>query len=512
MSLIGRYRFRWVFCQLDTLRRCFPGSIRRALNEIPRTLDETYERILLGIDDEKQDYAHRLFQCLTVSVRPLRVKELAEVLALDVDSGTIPKLNVNLRPKDAEEAVLSACSTLISVIKSDSETVPVVQFSHYSVKEFLTSGRLGSSKSILSRFYISSWSAHLVLAQSCISTLLLPGGYCLDVRGFPLARYAATNLVDHAQLYGVASHIQIGMESLFDPEKPHFERWLNFLRQLSLLFVLRRRSPLTCAAHYGFDHLVKHLIITRRLDPNAPDPEAVTPLGAALRGGNYAIAQFLLEHGADPNYRDQRNRTLLHEAAVKGHPDVAQLLLNSGADTRALDDLGASPLHKALRWKNLYVLQILLEHGADVNTRDDRDSTPLHKASENRSIDAVKLLLNYGADIEARDNEGASPLHRAALLGTFDIVQLLLNCGEEVNSRDCRGSMPLHVASRGDELQIVKLLLGHGAAMTAGDNQGASSLHVASRYGKIDVVQLFLEYGMDVNGRDSSGSTPLHQA
>src|SRR6266852_3307532 len=108
MLLIRRYRFRWVFCQLDTLRRCFPGSIRRALNELPRTLDETYERILLGIDKEKWEYAHRLFQCLTVSCRPLLVEELAEVLALDLDTGTIPKFDVDQRPKDAEEAVLSA--------------------------------------------------------------------------------------------------------------------------------------------------------------------------------------------------------------------------------------------------------------------------------------------------------------------------------------------------------------------------------------------------------------------
>lgn len=61
MSLIRRYRFRWVFCQLDTLRRCFPRSIQRVLKELPKTFVETYERILLGIDEEKWEYAYRLF-------------------------------------------------------------------------------------------------------------------------------------------------------------------------------------------------------------------------------------------------------------------------------------------------------------------------------------------------------------------------------------------------------------------------------------------------------------------
>jgi hypothetical protein len=108
-----------VYCQLDTLRRCFPGSIRRALNELPRTLDQTYERILEGIEEEKWEYAVRLFQCLAVARRPLKVNELAEVLAVELEAGGMPKLNVDLRPRDADEAVLSACSTLVEIIRRD---------------------------------------------------------------------------------------------------------------------------------------------------------------------------------------------------------------------------------------------------------------------------------------------------------------------------------------------------------------------------------------------------------
>ena len=73
-------RFRWVFCQLDTLRRCLASSIRKALNELPNTLDDTYERALQEIPKEKQRHAHRLFLCLVAAIRPLRVDELAEML------------------------------------------------------------------------------------------------------------------------------------------------------------------------------------------------------------------------------------------------------------------------------------------------------------------------------------------------------------------------------------------------------------------------------------------------
>jgi hypothetical protein len=52
------------------------------LDELPETLDETYERALQSIDKEKREFAHRIFQCLTVAIRPLRVDEFVEVLAI----------------------------------------------------------------------------------------------------------------------------------------------------------------------------------------------------------------------------------------------------------------------------------------------------------------------------------------------------------------------------------------------------------------------------------------------
>jgi hypothetical protein len=53
----------WAFCQLELLRQCFPPSVRRILEELPDSLDETYERILREIRKPNQGYAHRLLQC-----------------------------------------------------------------------------------------------------------------------------------------------------------------------------------------------------------------------------------------------------------------------------------------------------------------------------------------------------------------------------------------------------------------------------------------------------------------
>jgi hypothetical protein len=157
-------RFRWVVCQIDRLRRTFPASIRKILNDLPKTLDETYDRTLLGIDEEKRQYAQRLLRCLTVSIRPLRVEELAEIFAVRFydSEAAHPTFNAAWRPEIAEEAVISACSSLVTIVYGGD--CQIVQFSHYSVKEYLTSERLATADERLSYYHILPEPAHTILA------------------------------------------------------------------------------------------------------------------------------------------------------------------------------------------------------------------------------------------------------------------------------------------------------------------------------------------------------------
>ncbi|KAH9169628.1 hypothetical protein EDB89DRAFT_1908398 [Lactarius sanguifluus] len=189
--------FRWVFCQLETLRRCLPQNIPHILRQLPVTLDETYARVLKEIGKTNQIYAHRLLQCLTVARRPLGVDELAEILALDFEAreGT-PELKENWRWKDEQEAVLSTCSSLIAIVDD------VVQFSHFSVKEFLTSDRLATSSADISCFHILPEPAHTVTAKACLGILLRSQNGVDDPDtggGSPLTEYAVEHWVDHAR-------------------------------------------------------------------------------------------------------------------------------------------------------------------------------------------------------------------------------------------------------------------------------------------------------------------------
>jgi hypothetical protein len=196
------------------------------LDDLPKTLEETYGRTLLGIDEEKREYAQRLFRCLTVSIRPLRVEELAEILAIRFDKTEHPTFKAAWRPENAEEAVISACSSLIAVVGREGSQV--VQFSHFSVKEFLTSERLAAAEERLSYYHILPEPAHTVLAHASLSVLLeLDDKIDRDtISHFPLALYAARHWVDHAQFRDVSSHIEEVMERLFDGAKPHFAAWV----------------------------------------------------------------------------------------------------------------------------------------------------------------------------------------------------------------------------------------------------------------------------------------------
>src|SRR6266849_4019148 len=146
-------RFRWIFCQLEVLRDCIPSSVRQTLMELPESLDETYERILKEIKKPCRAHARRVLQCLIVAIRPLHVAELAEVLAVDFhDAEGIPRLKPDWQWEEQELALLSTCSSLIAIVHTGDSRI--VQFSHFSVKEFLTSSRLATASGEVSNYHI----------------------------------------------------------------------------------------------------------------------------------------------------------------------------------------------------------------------------------------------------------------------------------------------------------------------------------------------------------------------
>ena len=381
-----------MYCQLETLRHCLPPSVRGVLDGLPETLDETYERVLRDINKANREHAHRLLHCLTVAIRPLRVEELAEVLAIDFDAarqGGIPKLNPDWRWTDQHQAVLSTCSSLITIV--DDEDSRVVQFSHFSVKEFLTSDRLAHSSKDVSQYHILLEPAHTLLAQACLGVLLrLDDDVDENAGDIPLSEYAARFWVDHAQFENVSSRIQETMEFFFDADQPHWAAWIRLYNiddptdeywNFSSDNDERDAVPLYYAALCGFYDLAEHLISKFPGHINARGGRMVTPLVAALHRKHFRVADSLFRHGADVDILGNHGNTLLVAVSWTGSVDTVRWLLDHGADANAYDTDRFTSLHLAAFYADLESVQALLEHGADITARNEYGEVPLHLAA-----------------------------------------------------------------------------------------------------------------------------------
>jgi ankyrin repeat protein len=558
-------RFRWVFCQLETLRNCLPQNVRRVLKDLPISLDETYERMLKEIGKVNPRQAYRLLQCLTVARRPLLVDELAEVLALDFDrtEDGIPTLNLAWRWDDEQQGVLSTCSSLIVIINDQISATRVVQFAHFSVKEFLTSDRLSNLEADIARFHIHLEPAHTVIAQAGLAILLRSDSNKVDAIS-PLHKYAAQHWVDHAQFENVSLRLG-GMRHLFDPEKPYFAGWLKshiidkgwkyFLGQenngYSYSFLRKPASSigdyaplcLYYASMCGFPDITQSLIskypqhvnarvgynksplvaalfnrhwqVADLLHRNGAAAEVtilgnITPLHAASVDRMIGVARWLLEHGADGNSQMQEGSTPLLLATVKGYLEIVRTLLEHGVDVNTGDIDEYSPLHYASRLGHINIVRLLIQHGADANTHIQQ---LLNLASSSGSVETVRLFIELGAHVnESTGQECKTALHIASSKGHTEIVQLLIKYRADVNSRDRGDSTPLHLASRMGDASTIELLLQVGADVNARAKDDSAPLHRAAFSGSPRAVELLLQRGAEVNACDGAHLTPLHKS
>ena len=460
---------------MDALQHCFPPNLRQYLDELPETLDETYERILTGVNKAQKDNAHRLLQCLTVAVRPLLVQELAELLAFDftASSGGIPALKEDWRWDDQEAAVLSTCSSLITIIPRDDSLV--VQFSHFSVKEFLTSSRLArSSHGDISRFHIDLEPAHTIMAQACLATLLRLDEHAgrSGAKASPLVKYAAQHWADHAQFEKVSSRIREGMVDLFDDSKPYFSAWLRVhdIDEVWTSFSPYSRdglgSPLYYAAFCGFYDLAERLIMKNPEQVNARGGRIVAPLPAALYKGHFDVANLLYRHGSAVDVQGEYDYTTLHIASLQDNLGIVWWLLNHGANANARSESHYTPLSEAACANHLEAVQVLLEHNADINSQSISGQTPLCGAfgkDESKAVLVIRRLLEHGADPNIRKHDHSAPLHKASSRGWLEAARLLLSYGAKVDEKDGRGRTPLQVATVNGHEELTKLLIEHGA-------------------------------------------------
>jgi hypothetical protein len=106
-----------------------PDSIRKALDDLPAGLYETYDRIIHSIEERGKDdgpIAQRCLLLLAGAFTPLTLDQLNEAMMIEVGRSS---LNEDLGVVDTMD-IVTACGSLVSY----NETNGVVALSHYSVK------------------------------------------------------------------------------------------------------------------------------------------------------------------------------------------------------------------------------------------------------------------------------------------------------------------------------------------------------------------------------------------
>ena len=461
---------------------------------------------------------------------PLRVKELAELLAFDFKAGSIPKFNEDCRLEDPVDAVLSTCSSLLAVVDVQYPSRKVIQFSHFSVKEYLTSNRLAEASDIIPRrYHVSMTSAHTLTAKTCLGILLHLDKDVVtrdNLEKWPLAEYAAKYWVDHALFEGVSQNVEDGLKQLFDPRKAHlavcvwiydpYELWGSYRRPERPLQHLK--TYLHYAAFWGFHFIVKFLVIECSQNVGSRGfSNNVTPLHLASGRGHVKTTHMLIELGASVMAQDEYGETPLHSASHLPNVELVRMLIERSTNLAAQDKNGETPLHLALQYGNVEVARMLIERGADLEVQNKDGMTPLHVAScyAGGVKEVVCMLIERGADVAAQDKDGNTPLHVATKYIMVEFARVLVERSADVDARNNDRETPLHMAlghAEEVEVEAVCMLIESGADVAAQDNNGDTSLHLALQRAEVEIGRMLIGRGADVAAQNKDGVTPLHLA
>ncbi|KAI6826758.1 Pfs, NACHT and ankyrin domain protein [Hortaea werneckii] len=534
--------FRWAYCQIQELKKLKstkPKYIEDVLRTLPKTLDETYDRILCAIDERYRPEALTLLRWITYSTTPLTLRQLAEAAIIDPsDEGIVDVDNRG----DIEDSV-DILSGLILVYGQDLSSSHVsrcsddghtgsftcrfnsksrVRLAHFSVKEYLDSERIldGTAKD----FHLDAADEHRFLAQSCLTYLM---HYSNDItklsteedqRSYPLLHYSANTWYYHSSLQ---SDSDLDREFRMLTTTDFTREWLFFRDRYehsayeSSSNDIKPGLPIYYASYVGLRKVVEELL-ARGPDINTQGGYHGSALQVASHEGYKDIVESLLTAGADVNMQGGYHGSALQAASYKGYKDIVERLLTAGADVNAQGGVSGNALLAALRsrsFKSVEVLERLLAAGADVNAHGRLfGNSALQAAVSLHPVGVVKRLLTAGADVNAQGGLYGNALQAVARIRSIEVVERLLTAGADVNAQGGDYGNALQAAVVRGSIEVVERLLVAGADINVLGGKYGNALQAAARYGSIEVVERLLVAGADVNAQGGCFGSVLQAA
>jgi ankyrin repeat protein len=245
-------------------------------------------------------------------------------------------------------------------------------------------------------------------------------------------------------------------------------------------------------------------------DPMRKDhPVNVTPLYyASLFGWKQGVIKLLQMHSDRATTSDLNHA--LRAAAVGGFPDILDLLCKAGADVNVhMGGLG-SPLGSATSCGHYHVARKLLDMGVDPQ-KDFPYYRPggtvgssLQGAAEAGDIEMMQLLIDWGADLNCNDGWLGTALQSVLEKAKDEVAKWIIehpNFDPHVTG-GYYGSASRILCIQGREIStdILETIFKRGGSPSERLGPYGSLLEIASYWGHTSKVELLLRWGAEFNG------------
>lgn len=548
-------RFRWVACQLDYLCDCLNDADRRkALNELPPDLPETYRRLLERINKHPAKVKSLVRMCLqfiAFAEPPLTILQLQQAVSTPETIGVL----LDASNLISEDEIGRRCSSLIR----KSEGGKRFEFSHFSVQEFLTDVSLLNSWT-LETYYITEFRTDKLLAMQCLRFLQL--------KNFGRHPESSENEADHIltrmheyPFYGYAamlwpnfarSHFEDPVlfnlaNSLFQrPKTAQFLAWsIEVIRyfddgepSIFPIGVQRNRikfivdgvtdeffSPLHLAAGFHIPHICQFLL------DNKMDPNHQSAWGSPLEFATASVAAVsLFENDLESMLLFLELNT---DIALKNKLTTLELLIGAGAalNTSFLN-LGLNLLDLSFRLAeeslDLSASTKLMSLGVELgpNNPDSLGGCMSKWRKLNKHIDGVERSLHeflshlvststhtteIGCQIAALAYSYASEFW-FPWASEFSLIGSNYACAEEfLRARAMTAVFHDDAETLQNYLINKRLDISRNFHPKLDDlDYGCCLLHAAAMKKRASVRQFLLVFGCDPSGSDSNGQPPIH--
>lgn len=458
------------------------------LQNLPKTLNDTYDRMLANIPDNCKSYARQVLIILCITKSPLTVDQLIDAVAVDLDQ-TPPQFDPNRKLADFN-AVQSICPSFTESYKSlDGRTL--VRIAHFSVQQYLEAARkVHAQDAPLISF--SKQDAHALMASVCLAVLMdpkMPSWHWsvinLDNILFfhPLADYAIYTWTLHFRESNQSHRVARQVLQLFKDTDRAYRLWAP-IAILDASEHIRRcdhiQNPLFLSSFLGFVDTVRDLcrdyafwssssLPSPTLDGliNAGYGDCPTPLTRLkrmqLEGNGLLFWKFSYLSRYDRlnvNGPKSGKATVYRFEVLAENVRVRYLIRSSIPGEQLL-------LRKALTTPRIK------RYSTDCARHV---STTLLAGVASGNVEVVRTLFEYGGDFGKENDHGDMALLLAVLCGNAAMVRFLLEHDATLKMPDDIQEAVLTVAEAEKWEDVVVLLedMKRGALLPPGVPEGSA--------------------------------------